>query len=1172
MLGRLADAKEEEVELRLLTEADYQIELDILTEELIDQYVEGKLPSTDHKAFQDYFLKSQVRQEKLSFALALKQRKSDLRRKKRLYRVYLPLVAAALLIGGLSVGIWRALHNQSNASEGLIALQSAYRDQRPLEPRITGFDYAPLLEERGAPRKIDYLQRDRAASLLLTAVANNPSAETHHALGKYYLSERQFDKAIDQFNTALKFDPENAQIQSDLGVALLENGKALDSVEPDSGGQELGRSQEHFNRALELDSSLLEARFNRALLYQYRKLQRSAEDDWLKYLQIDSTSKWADEAREHLRTLKDLQQETSQTEEHDLRDFLNSAETGNDEKAWAIVNRNYTSAGNTITNALLDSYLDLDSKDDDSAADAKLRALAYLSKLEIKRANDHYTSRLVRFYKQADPNRRRALILARTQMRRGYELFLASRISEALVYYSQAHQAFEKIGDTSEAIFAEYRLGHCYLHQPDLKRTDEIFTRLLSQSQRQNYRWLFSQILYRTASLRFTRNDYSESIDFAFRALKESEQIEDANGVLTALVLLADQYRALNNQTQSLEFVQRAVRLITPGATQPSQTWGVFTAIGLNYNALGLHRSALDYQKEALQLAFELNRPLIISRSYDYLALTYGQLARYNDALANIELAFNASARLSAERSGQEMMANSALHAGDIHRQFGAHDRAIESYDRSIRLYEDLDYPHFTYPGHKGKLLSYLATQNDAATEEEIRTVMKLFEQYRSKLTSENQRNTFFDVEQSIYDLSIDFAQSRKHDAARAFEYCELSRARSLLDEMRQATSVSDQENLSELQLSNTFDSLTVAEIRRRMPDEAQIIQYACLDSRLIIWVISRSNEGSEEVPLDCKTLSELVDKYLSGVNEPSVTKEAETRRSAENLYNILIKPVERLLDKTKLLSVVPDKALHYLPFGALISPETGRYLLEDFKLQRAPSSTVFIECSEQAAQKAGDIDERLLSVGDPAFDREAFPSLARLPGAGREAARVARFYLEPRVLLRDRAIEQGVRSAIAKANVVHLALHYVVDDHSNLHSKIVLAEPESGDACDRKARGAWQFLEIAQMKLPETRLVVLSACQTGIERQYRGEGALSVSRAFLIAGVPLVVASLWPVDSESTEKLMISFHQHRTRGRLPTTEALQQAQLEMIRSADSRHRQPYYWAAFTAIGGYAKY
>jgi CHAT domain-containing protein len=111
-------------------------------------------------------------------------------------------------------------------------------------------------------------------------------------------------------------------------------------------------------------------------------------------------------------------------------------------------------------------------------------------------------------------------------------------------------------------------------------------------------------------------------------------------------------------------------------------------------------------------------------------------------------------------------------------------------------------------------------------------------------------------------------------------------------------------------------------------------------------------------------------------------------------------------------------------------------------------------------------------------------------------------------------------------------------------------------------------------MKLPRTRLVVLSACRTGIESAYRGEGAIGLARPFMVAGVPLVVASLWPVDSEATANLMISFHKHRKQAgnNVPTVDALRLAQLEMIHNSPPNSPPSFGWAAFVAIGGYAAF
>src|SRR6185436_15838391 len=94
---------------------------------------------------------------------------------------------------------------------------------------------------------------------------------------------------------------------------------------------------------------------------------------------------------------------------------------------------------------------------------------------------------------------------------------------------------------------------------------------------------------------------------------------------------------------------------------------------------------------------------------------------------------------------------------------------------------------------------------------------------------------------------------------------------------------------------------------------------------------------------------------------------------------------------------------------------------------------------------------------------------------------------------------------------------------------------------------------DIYDLKLPRLRLAVLSACDTGAGRYFGGEGVMNMARPFLSAGVPLVVASLWPVESNATAKLMIKFHRLRNEQGFPVAKALQKAQLEMLQDADAR-------------------
>src|SRR5207253_7319069 len=114
-----------------------------------------------------------------------------------------------------------------------------------------------------------------------------------------------------------------------------------------------------------------------------------------------------------------------------------------------------------------------------------------------------------------------------------------------------------------------------------------------------------------------------------------------------------------------------------------------------------------------------------------------------------------------------------------------------------------------------------------AATEAELQTVLPLFEQYRGNLTEENQRDNFFDAEQNIYDIAIDFAYSRQHNSQQAFEYSEASRARSLLDIIQNGAEVVEGEPDPVLKLSPGSNPYTLQELRERMPDHVQILHYA---------------------------------------------------------------------------------------------------------------------------------------------------------------------------------------------------------------------------------------------------------------------------------------------------------------------------------------------------------
>jgi CHAT domain-containing protein len=269
---------------------------------------------------------------------------------------------------------------------------------------------------------------------------------------------------------------------------------------------------------------------------------------------------------------------------------------------------------------------------------------------------------------------------------------------------------------------------------------------------------------------------------------------------------------------------------------------------------------------------------------------------------------------------------------------------------------------------------------------------------------------------------------------------------------------------------------------------------------------------------------------------------------------------------------VVPDKILNQLPYAALILPESGHFLIQDYSLIFAPSSTMFVISSAAATAKEKVQVEKLLSVGDPAFDRQVYP-LPYLPSARREAETVSGFYLQPETITGKQVTKQRLTNEIERFDILHMALHYVVDKRSPMRSKLLLAKAENGsNEIVDETDDVLQACEIYRLPLKRLRLVVLAACLSGVERYYSGEGMIGISRSFIAKGVPLVVASLWDVDSAATTELMTRFHAYRKQNNLSSAEALRKAQLSMLNGQDILYRQPYYWASFECIGGYAKF
>ncbi len=341
------------VEGRLLNDGDVQTaeeepdfvdRLLLAEDELIDDHALGALSERERVLFDSNFAINSERRQKLIIAegvVAQAAADMELRSLNRdreqvdsqaersegdtsidvkiewLHRLFFPswkIVVYATITLALGLGIWRLFKSEPDLVRARKEIRQVYSFKRPLEIRISGYEYAmfpkTLGEEQGG---FDYVALDRAERFLLDELAKQPTVETQHELGRLYLARKKFDQAEAILQLALQAEPNNASLHADLGAVFFEKWERQRSARSTSGqsGEQntesdglKQRSINHLTKALSLDGSLREARFNLALLYQTSNQIPQALEEWEKYLKDDPASPWAEEAERNLRMLK----------------------------------------------------------------------------------------------------------------------------------------------------------------------------------------------------------------------------------------------------------------------------------------------------------------------------------------------------------------------------------------------------------------------------------------------------------------------------------------------------------------------------------------------------------------------------------------------------------------------------------------------------------------------------------------------------------------------------------------------------------------------------------------------------------------------------------------------------------------------------------------------------
>lgn len=911
------------------------------------------------------------------------------------------------------------------------------------------------------------------------------------------------DQSISYLQTASRLTERPAPVLADLAAAHLMRARSTGSP------WELYQALEAAERALEHEPRNATALFNAAAALDAMHLPGQAVQGWARYLAVDSTSGWAREARRR-RTLAAPASRRRPPGRRatlaELQAFAADEPALARELGWEDLLREWGAA-------VLAG--------DSAAARVRLWQAEVLGAALLRRPGGDAS-----LADAVDAIRRHADGPAALARRARAHVDLAVGRREMLdTRYAAACPRLQRAldGDLSAPLreWAQAYLGFCSIFVPADYRVDLV--RLAATSDTVRYPAAAGRRYMALASFRYRAGRYPEALTAYARAGELFGRAGERENAATARMNIGNT-RSLMGQTDAgYALLHDALDVLSeyPGVLG---RWNGLYALRNVLLADGLPRAAVRVQDEAVAVSRlmppSLQAETHLARARLHLAAGKpgidADLSRAVEIIKTVDKRFMESwlrADLQQTRAEAWMTRRPDLAVAEL-------DSVVEYFRTNAPR---------QLPALFSRAQAWLAMEMQDSAGADLSRAVGVLNGQRARVRSAQDRASLLEQSRRVFDQAV-MLSLRAGRPEEALEYVEQSRA--------------------------SFSPVGGAADRTRRPLRAPpgqvALEFALIGDTLLTWTVW---DGGLHLTRRTVRSAELV-RTAERVRSALELRAPDTvaLSGLQSLYDELIRPLRPRLGRAGTpLIIVADGELAGVPMAALHDREVGRYLVEDYPVRFASS----LRDPAGAARPPRRVPVTL--VADPAFDRQAFPELQPLAGAGVEVEAIARLHGGARVVRRADADTAALGAAFRRGGIVHFAGHAVFDDARPERSFLVTA----GASPHARLTAA----EIEDMTLGSLRLVVLSACQTARTQYGRSGGFAGLAGAFLAAGAGGVVGSLWRVDDQATRALMERFHAaYLASG--DAAGALRQAQTEMLRSRDPVLRSPAAWAGFRYAGG----
>jgi CHAT domain-containing protein len=556
----------------------------------------------------------------------------------------------------------------------------------------------------------------------------------------------------------------------------------------------------------------------------------------------------------------------------------------------------------------------------------------------------------------------------------------------------------------------------------------------------------------------------------------------------------------------------------------------------------------------------------------------------------------------STDMKDKVMKTNNSL--GDLFYKKGAFGKALELHKKAAGLAESVDIPRLTMVSNARAGRDLLSLRRFDEAVEYYRKALESVESQRSLLQSEEMRSSFFEQMTQAYDgMIVSLMELGKVEEA--FNISERVRSRTFLDLLGSRVDLSrgkavelaaeerelkrrisalqinlEEENNPELKKELekaeeqyrhflaalrgkdrehasllSVDPLTLKDVQALLKAGQTLLEFHILRNRTIAWTVTTKSVHASSIPYGKKELVEIIRSFRTSIEAiASEDRSVHVRRTedtvaatsyesaSQRLYALLLH--DSGVREGSPLIIVPHDILHYLPFQALIAPD-GKYLLEAHRISYLSSASL-LRFTTEKKKKAG---EEFLAFGNPDLGDPAYD----LAYAESEVKEIAKLYQKADVFIRKDATKIKARELSGGSSILHFATHGEFNEKDPLKSALRLTRTREDD-------GKLSTGDIFTMNINAS-LVVLSACETALGKINRGDEVIGFTRAFIYAGAPSIITTLWRVNDRATFMLMQDFyHNLRTMGK---ADALRAAQLKLM----AQYRHPFFWGAFILTG-----